>query len=119
LDLNITRKRAMKEGEENILITTQIQGVSGLIQVQGRFTFQEYEAFRTSTEGILEGHWITGIDVDLSGATHMDSNALSMLIALREKAQAKQITLRLVKPSPNIRTILEMVQFEKLFQIVD
>ena len=101
------------------MITTQIQGTVGLVKVDGRFTFQEYDAFKAVTTGILEGHWITEIDVDLSGATYMDSNALGMLIALREKAQAKNITIKLVKPSPGIQTILEMVQFEKLFQIVE
>jgi HptB-dependent secretion and biofilm anti anti-sigma factor len=100
------------------VITTQIQGAVGLVKVDGRFTFQEYDAFKAVTKGILEGHWITEIGVDLSGATYMDSNALSMLIALKEKAQAKSITIKLVKPSPSIQTILEMVQFEKLFQIV-
>jgi anti-anti-sigma factor len=101
------------------VITTQIEGAVGLIKVDGRLTFQEYDAFKASTKGILEGHWITEIDIDLSGATYMDSNALSMLIALRERAQAKNITIKLVKPSPSIRTILEMVQFEKLFLVVD
>jgi anti-anti-sigma factor len=101
------------------VITTQIEGAVGLIKVDGRLTFQEYDDFKASTRGILEGHWITEIDIDLSGATYMDSNALSMLIALRERAQAKNITIKLVKPSPSIRTILEMVQFEKLFPVVD
>jgi anti-anti-sigma factor len=101
------------------VISTQIQGAVGLIKVDGRFTFQEHDAFKAITKGILEGNWITEIGVDLSAATYMDSNALGMLIALREKALAKSITIRLLKPSPSIQTILEMVQFEKLFQIVD
>jgi anti-anti-sigma factor len=101
------------------VITTQIQGAVGLIKVEGRFTFQEYEAFKAATMGILEGHWITEIDLDLSGASYMDSNALSMLIALKDKALSKNINIKLVKPSPSIRTILEMVQFEKLFTIID
>ena len=112
-------KRAIQEGEEDIVITTQIQGALGFIKVDGRLTFQEYEAFKAGTKEIFEGHWITEIDVDLSGTTYMDSNALSMLIALKNKAEAKNITIKLVRPSPSIQTILEMVQFEKLFQIVN
>lgn len=100
-------------------MTTQIQGAVGLVKVEGRFTFQDYEAFKGATKGILEGHRITEIDVDLSGASYMDSNALSMLIALRDKCQARNVTIKLVKPSPSILTILEMVQFDQLFQIVD
>jgi len=101
------------------VITTQIQGAVGLIKVEGHLTFQEYEAFKAATKGILEGHWITEIDIDLSGSTYMDSNALSMLIALKEKAQAKSISIKLLRPSTGVRTILEMVQFEKLFAIID
>ena len=101
------------------MITTQIHGAVGLIKVNGRFTFEDYNAFKASTKEILEGHWITEIDLDLSDATYMDSNALSMLIALRDKGQAKSISIKLIKPSPSIRTILEMVQFEQLFPIVD
>jgi anti-anti-sigma factor len=101
------------------VITTQIQGAVGQIKVEGHLTFQEYEAFKAATKGIMEGHWITEIDIDLSGATYMDSNALSMLIGLKEKAHAKNISIKLVKPSPGVRTILEMVQFEQLFPIID
>lgn len=101
------------------MITTQIQGAAGLIKVEGRLTFQEYDAFKARTKEILEGHWITEIDLDLSGATHMDSNALSMLLALRERTLAKNITLKLLNPSANIRTLFEMVQFDQLFLIVE
>lgn len=101
------------------MITTQINGALGLVKVDGRFTFQEYDAFKASTKGILDGHWITEIDVDLSGATYMDSNALSMLIGLKDKADSKQISIKLLRPSPAILAILEMVQFDKLFHIVE
>lgn len=101
------------------MITTRVQGAVGQINVSGRFTYEDHGAFKGSVQDILGGHWITEIDLDLSEATYMDSNALSMLIALRDRAQAKNITIKLVKPSASIRTILEMVQFEQLFPIID
>jgi HptB-dependent secretion and biofilm anti anti-sigma factor len=101
------------------VITTQIHGAVGEIKVSGRFTFVDAAAFKASINEIMEGHWITEIDLNLSEASYMDSNALSMLISLREKSQAKNINLKLVKPSPSIRTILEMVQFDQLFPIID
>ena len=101
------------------MVTTEIHGAAGLMKVEGTFTFQDYAAFKAATNQILEGHWITEIDLDLSKASYMDSNALSMLIALREMGQTKKISIKLVKPSPSIRTILEMVQFEQLFPIID
>lgn len=102
-----------------MVITTQIQGVVGLIKLEGRFTFQEYEAFKAATRGLLEARGISEIDLDLSAASYMDSNALSMLIALKDKAQAQNILVKLLKPSPAIHAILEMVQFEKLFTIIE
>lgn len=101
------------------MITTQIQGAVGLVKVDDRFTFQDYDAFKAVTKGLLEGHWITELGVDLSGASYMDSNALSMLIALRDKCQAKSISIKLLRPSASIKTILDMVQFDQLFQIVE
>ena len=105
--------------EEETLITSQIQGAVGIIRLDGRFTFQDYDTFKSIIQEILDGHRITELGVDLSAATYMDSNALSMLISLREKANARNITIRLIKPSPSIQAILEMVQFEKLFLIVE
>jgi anti-anti-sigma factor len=101
------------------MVTTEVHGAVGVLKVDGTFTFQDYTTFKAATSQLLEGHWITEIDLDLSGATYMDSNALSMLIALRETGQAKKFTVKLVKPSPSILSILEMVQFEQLFPIVD
>jgi HptB-dependent secretion and biofilm anti anti-sigma factor len=118
-ELNITVELPIHESEEDIVITTQIHGAVGLIKVDGRLTFQEYEAFKTCTKEILDGHWITEIDVDLSETTYLDSNALSMLIGLKNRSEAKHIGIKLVRPSHSIQAILEMVQFEKLFQIVD
>ena len=105
--------------EEVALITTRVYGTIGLAKVEGRLTFQDYDSFKTKTELLLEGQGVNEIDLDLSAATYMDSNALGMLISLREKAQAKSVSIKLVRPSPSIRAIFEMVQFEKLFQIVE
>jgi len=100
------------------VITTQVQGAVGTIKVNGRFTFEDHIPFKICVNTILEGHWITEIGMDLSEATYMDSNALSMLLALRDKAQVKKISVKLVRPSASIRTILDMVQFDTLFTIV-
>ena len=115
--LNITLKHLTHEKEETV-ITTQIHGDVGLIKVDGRLTFQEYGRFKNAANEVLDGRPITEIALDLSGATHMDSNALGMLIALKNRAESRFISIKLLKPSPGIQAILELVQFEKLFQIV-
>lgn len=115
----MTPERPIWKGGEDHVFTTRIDGNVGRIKVEGSFTFKDFNAFKASTAGMLEGHGTSEIDLDLSAATYMDSNALSMLIGLREKAQARNITIKLMRPSGSVRTILEMVQFEKLFPILD
>ena len=100
------------------MLTTHTHGTVGCIKVDGRFTFQEYEAFKTCSLEVLEGHGITEVHIDLSGATYLDSNALSMLIGLKNRTQRKNLGLKLLRPSEAVRAILEMVQFEKVFQIM-
>ena len=101
------------------MLTAQIQQAVGLIKVDGRFTFQEYEAFKSCSKEVLEEARVKEIGVDLSGATYLDSNALSMLISLKNRAQTRNLGLKLLRPSSAVRTILEMVQFEKIFLIVE
>lgn len=99
------------------MITAQVNEAVGLIKVDGRFTFQESAQFKSAATDVLAASAITEVGVDLSRATHMDSNALGMLIGLKNRADSRLISVKLVKPSPNVQATLELVQFEKLFLI--
>jgi anti-anti-sigma factor len=98
--------------------SAQPQGTNGLVLLAGRFTFECHQAFKAATDPLLSAPGVTQIRLDLSGVNYMDSSSLGMLLVLREKADAKGQTIALVKPSPCVITILKVVQFGKLFQIL-
>jgi len=98
--------------------SAQTHGTNGLVLLDGRFTFECHQAFKTATDPLLEAPGIQQIQLDLSGVNYMDSSSLGMLLVLREKAETKGMTVALVHPSPCVITILKVVQFGKLFQIL-
>ena len=98
--------------------SAQTIGSNGLVMLVGRLTFECHQAFRSATDPLLDTQGLHQIQLDLSGVSYMDSSALGMLLVLREKAETKGITIALVKPSPCVITILKVVQFGKLFQIL-
>ena len=89
---------------------------TGLLHLEGTFTFDGHAAFKAATAEVLEaGH--PALTLDLSGVSYMDSASLGMLLLLRERTQAKGTKVILSKPSPTVLTILKVVQFGKLFDI--
>jgi anti-anti-sigma factor len=97
---------------------TVIQGDTGILQLEGRFTFEVNQDFKNQTKSLLDIPGLKQIHVDLVGVSYVDSNALGMLLLLRESAHLKGIDVKLLSPSPHVMSILEMVQFGKLFTIV-
>jgi anti-anti-sigma factor len=57
------------------------------------------------------------LDVDLSRVRMVDSEGLGALIATRRTLADLGARLRLSHPKPNVRTVLELVQFNKLCEI--
>lgn len=97
---------------------TVIQGDTGILRLEGRFTFDANQDFKSQTKRLLEVPGLNKIHLDLVGISYIDSNALGMLLLLRESAQLKGIEVKLLSPSTSVMAILEMVQFGKLFTIV-
>jgi HptB-dependent secretion and biofilm anti anti-sigma factor len=85
------------------------------IAVSGKFDFQLYDEFRTSyvnTQG--SGlHYL----VDLSGTDYLDSSALGMLLLLREHAGGEGSKIKISNASTDVKKILDVANFGKLFEI--
>ena len=90
---------------------------SGLLRMEGTFTFEAHGPFKAATTGLLEREDLRAITLDLAGVTYMDSAALGMLLLLRERAEARGLKVVLSRPAPTVRNILQVVQFGKLFEI--
>lgn len=99
----------------SITSTVSENGKKVTIAVSGKFDFQLYDEFRSSyvdTQG-------SGVDydVDLAGTDYLDSSALGMLLLLREHAGGEGSKIMITNASPDVKKILDVANFGKLFDI--
>lgn len=99
-------------------VNTQVSddGQKLTISIKGRFDFAKHQAFRESYEQ-LDNQRPNSVVVDLKEATYLDSSALGMLLLLRDHAGGDDSDVRLVNSSSDVRKILAISNFDKLFDI--
>ncbi len=85
------------------------------IAVAGKFDFQLYDEFRASYADTA-GNGVEYV-VDLSDTEYLDSSALGMLLLLREHAGGETSKIEIRQASPEVRKILDVANFGKLFKI--
>ncbi|MDD2048792.1 STAS domain-containing protein [Pseudomonas putida] len=83
------------------------------IQVKGRFDFGKHQEFRAA----YERNHPESVVVDLKDATYLDSSALGMLLMLRDHVGGDGAEIRVVNTSSDVRKILAISNFDKLFDI--
>ena len=83
------------------------------ISVKGRFDFAKHQDFRAS----YEHKELKAVVVDLKEATYLDSSALGMLLLLRDHAGGDDSDIRVVNSNCDVRKILAISNFDKLFDI--
>jgi anti-anti-sigma factor len=98
--------------------TSQIQGHTGIVQLEGGFTFDTHPAFKACTQELLDTRGLTRLVLDMSGVDYMDASSLGVILLLREAAEEKFVAVCLQKPSPAVVDLLKVVQFEKLFPVL-
>lgn len=85
------------------------------ISIAGRFTFDVHREFRDSYEALVKSAAVRSLDINLSEVEYLDSAALGMLLLLRERVLAANITLRLVQCKGTVKEVLQVANFHKLF----
>lgn len=83
------------------------------ISIKGRFDFAKHQEFRES----YEHRDLSAVVVDLKEATYLDSSALGMLLLLRDHAGGDDSDIRVVNSSSDVKKILAISNFDKLFDI--
>jgi anti-anti-sigma factor len=83
------------------------------ISIKGRFDFAKHQDFREA----YERQRLESVVIDLKEATYLDSSALGMLLLLRDHAGGDDADIRLVNSSMDVRKILAISNFDKLFDI--
>ena len=98
-----------------ISTTVSESGEKITISVAGKFDFQLYDEFRASYADTAG----TGVEyvVDLAATEYLDSSALGMLLLLREHAGGESSNIEITQASPEVRKILDVANFGKLFKI--
>ena len=98
-----------------ISTTVSESGDKVTIAVAGKFDFQLYDEFRASYADTA-GNGVEYV-VDLSGTEYLDSSALGMLLLLREHAGGESSSIEITQASPEVKKILDVANFGKLFKI--
>lgn len=98
-------------------LTSRIEDRTATIGLEGRFTFESHPAFKACTRQALEAGGLERIVLDMEKVSYLDASSLGMILLLREAAEARKVSVVLHRPSPAVLGLLEVVRFEKLFQI--
>lgn len=87
------------------------------IHLVGRFDFNAHREFRQVSENALERADVREVKIDLGRVEYLDSSALGMLLMLRDRAKAANKQVALINCVRNVRQVLDIANFGKLFQI--
>lgn len=95
-------------------ITTSTEDNKQIINIQGRFDFSVQAEFRKAYEQVATA---SNFILNFASADYMDSSALGMLLLLRDYAGGDTAKIELINCRSEIRNILEISNFQKLFKI--
>jgi len=96
-------------------VTKTDQGVT--IRLTGRFDFGTHRDFRAAVDKAFQETSGNLIMVDLGAVDYLDSSALGMLLMLRDKVGVAKKTVSLTNCRGNVRQVLDIANFGKLFSI--
>ena len=99
----------------SISMTVNSDNKAATMKVIGRFDFSLHNDFRKAYKDISinAGQYV----VDLSGTEYLDSSALGMLLLLKEHAESHSSAVRLMGYSDEIKEILTIASFDKIFTL--
>ena len=84
------------------------------MQLPREFDFHSHKDFR---EAQSNHSGVSEFVLDFSQTMHLDSSALGMLLLMREDAGRVNGKVRLINCRQNIKSLLEMANFHKLFDV--
>ncbi len=85
------------------------------IAVKGRFDFTSHQSFRSAYESLEKPP--ARFLIDMEDTSYLDSSALGMLLLLRDFAGGDTADVTLANCSADVKKILNISNFEKLFKI--
>jgi HptB-dependent secretion and biofilm anti anti-sigma factor len=98
-------------------LETQIIENIGRIIMKGRFDFHIHKDFKAAYIRLFSEAAVQQIEIDMSKLEYLDSSALGMLMLLNERAKLVNKSITLVNPSGVVNQVLEVANFNRLFDI--
>ena len=84
------------------------------VAIDGRFDFSSHKEFRDAYKSSAPD---ADFVIDMSSTDYMDSSALGMLLLLREHAGGDKASIKIIGCTSDIKKILTISNFHKLFDI--
>lgn len=97
--------------------TVAKEGARAIIKLIGRFDFNTHREFRGAYEPLVAESEIRSVTVDFTAVDYLDSSALGMLLMLRDKLGGANKDVQLTGVRGNVKQVLDIANFGKLFQI--
>jgi anti-anti-sigma factor len=88
------------------------------ITVTGRLTFKYHKEYKDFLDDLLKNEVKTFV-FDLAGVEFIDSAGLGMLLIAKQKSQAQGTNVLLRRPPDNVKRMLQVAKFDKIFDIQD
>ena len=86
------------------------------IRIRGHFDFNLHSDFKAIMEQ-TKAFTSNKCTIDLGTAEDLDSSALGMLLLLRDAVGGEKSDVAIINCKPEIKSILNMANFEKMFRI--
>lgn len=80
-----------------------------LVKPSGEVDLNTAPLLRDAVDAAISQPGLTWIDIDLADVTFLDSTGIAVLVASHTAASARGITMRVLRPHPVARTLLEVV----------
>lgn len=98
-------------------INVSIRNTAGRITMSDTFDFKVHRDFKAAYMPLLDNAAIREIEIELSKVEFIDSSALGMLMLLNERAKATNKTVSLLGASGIVLQLLEVANFNKIFDM--
>ena len=85
------------------------------VKLPNEFDFRAHKDFRDAHKDIDSNIQFV---LDFSSTEHMDSSALGMLLLMREELGNDTANVKFINCRQNIKSLLDMASFNKLFDVV-
>ena len=95
------------------------EGTTAIISLKGRLTFKYHKEYQKLLDDIMVDQNAKRLEFDLNEVEFMDSAGLGVLLIARQRADKLNAEIVLKRPSTDLKRILTVAQFDRMFTIED